>query len=90
MDWDVYLITVTYVIWIDYKERLGFRGQLLFEPNYEDFQNHRQRDEETNCKTYFQYDYDTTSAICFLKHYGLDRQFKVSSKPGHQYILASM
>ncbi|KAG8243677.1 hypothetical protein J6590_039684 [Homalodisca vitripennis] len=76
----------------DYKERLGYRGQLLFEPNYEDFytnypagQAHYYGDQ----KTYYHYDYDTTSAICFLKQYGLDRQFKISSKPGHQLILAS-
>ncbi|XP_075224263.1 xylose isomerase-like [Lycorma delicatula] len=76
-----------------YKERLGYRGQLLFEPNFEDFHstciNVQNYDFDYN-KTYYRYDYDTTSAICFLKHYNLDKlEFKISTKPGHQLVMAS-
>ncbi|XP_054285896.1 uncharacterized protein LOC129002254 [Macrosteles quadrilineatus] len=72
----------------DYKDRLGYRGQLLYEPNFEDWFNDSNYDTEQ--KTFFRYEYDSTSAICFLKHYGLDRQYKLSVRPGHQLTLASV
>lgn len=33
---------------------------------------------------------DVSSALCFLKHYGLDRHFKLNVSPGHQLIMANM
>lgn len=78
----------------DYKERLGFRGRLLFEPNYEDFHNTCVQNVQNyfdDDKNYYRYDYDSTSAICFLKHFNLDKMdFKINSKPGHQMVMASM
>jgi len=80
----------------DYKERLGYRGQLLFEPNYGDSYsygvNHKSYEGYYGSvhRTYHPYDFDTTSAICFLKHYGLERSYKISSQPGHQFVLTSL
>uniref|UniRef100_A0A1B6E4W0 Xylose isomerase n=1 Tax=Clastoptera arizonana TaxID=38151 RepID=A0A1B6E4W0_9HEMI len=75
----------------DYRDRIGYRGQLLLEPNYENFFNYRKNDKYLNSsKVYHYYDYDTTSALCFLKHFNLDRYYKISAKIGHQLSLASI
>lgn len=55
---------------IDYKERIGLKCQFLIEPKPKE-----------PCK--HQYDYDAMSVIGFLKHYGLDRDFKLNIEPNH-------
>ncbi|XP_049777965.1 uncharacterized protein LOC126175306 [Schistocerca cancellata] len=69
---------------VDYKERLGYRGQLLLEPcyNYDNSKNH---------DNFLQHNYmhSITSALSFLKHYNLDRHYKLSVPPGDQLYMAA-
>jgi xylose isomerase len=55
---------------IDHKKSLGANFQLLIEP--------KPREPSTH-----QYDYDAQTVIGFLKHYGLDKDFKVNIEPNH-------
>lgn len=63
---------------IAYKEKIGFKGQLLVEPKPKEPTRH-------------QYDYDAMTVIAFLKQFGLDGDFKLNIEPnhttlaGHQY-----
>lgn len=86
----------------DFKERLGYRGQLLLQP-------WRKSDSENilynhSCETdgkinnlinmndgrgMRHYTWDVTSGLCFLKHYNLDRHYKICTKPGYQFYLSS-
>ncbi|XP_066996143.2 uncharacterized protein [Anabrus simplex] len=64
----------------DYKERLGYRGQLLLEC---------QQDRHSEGYSRESYLKDATSMMCFLKHYSLDRHYKLSVVPGNQFFLAT-
>ncbi|KAF4525850.1 hypothetical protein B566_EDAN011556 [Ephemera danica] len=35
------------------------------------------------------YDYDAMSALCLLKHHGLERSFKLSVTPGREHLFAA-
>lgn len=54
----------------DYKNKIGFNGQLLIEPKPREPTKH-------------QYDYDAQTVIGFLKTYGLDKDFKLNIEPNH-------
>jgi len=64
---------------VDYKIKIGFKGQLLIEPKPKE-------------PTAHQYDYDAQTVIGFLKIYELDKYFKLNIEPnhttlaGHNYI----
>ncbi|KAF5879918.1 xylose isomerase-like, partial [Clarias magur] len=53
-----------------YKEKIGLKCQFLIEPKPKE-----------PCK--HQYDYDAMSVIGFLKHFGLDKHFKLNIEPNH-------
>ncbi|GAA4317123.1 xylose isomerase [Compostibacter hankyongensis] len=54
----------------DYARKQGFRGTFLIEPK--------------PCEpTKHQYDYDTETVIGFLRHYGLDKDFKLNIEVNH-------
>lgn len=61
----------------DYKDQLGFKGHLLLHPAHHE-------DGITR------YVCDSASSICFLKHYNLERQFKLVSNYGHQLYMSTM
>eukprot|EP01121_Diplochlamys_sp_Union-15-3_P007205 TRINITY_DN180_c0_g1_i1.p1 TRINITY_DN180_c0_g1~~TRINITY_DN180_c0_g1_i1.p1 ORF type:complete len:449 (-),score=102.52 TRINITY_DN180_c0_g1_i1:34-1380(-) len=54
----------------NYKQKIGFTGQLLIEPKPREPTKH-------------QYDYDAQTVIGFLKHYGLDGDYKLNIEPNH-------
>lgn len=60
---------------VDYKQRIGFNGQLLLEPKPKEPTKH-------------QYDYDAQTCISFLKSskYGLDKYFKLNIEPNHTQL----
>lgn len=53
-----------------YKEKIGFRGQLLIEPKAKEPSRH-------------QYDYDAQTVMAFLHQYGLSNHFKLNIEPNH-------
>jgi len=53
-----------------YKKKIGFKGVLLIEPKPREPTKH-------------QYDYDAQTVIGFLKHYGLEKDFKLNIEPNH-------
>lgn len=55
---------------VDHKKALGASYQLLIEPKPREPTKH-------------QYDYDAQTVIGFLKHYGLDKDFKLNIEPNH-------
>ena len=55
---------------VDHKKSLGAKFQLLIEPKPREPSSH-------------QYDYDAQTVWGFLKHYGLDKDFKVNIEPNH-------
>lgn len=55
---------------VKYKEKIGLSCQFLIEPKPKE-----------PCKR--QYDYDAMSVIGFLKHYGLEKHFKLNIEPNH-------
>lgn len=55
---------------VQYKEKIGLTCQFLIEPKPKE-----------PCK--HQYDYDAMSVIAFLKHYGLEKHFKLNIEPNH-------
>jgi len=55
---------------LEYKNKIGFKGQLLIEPKPREPTKH-------------QYDYDAQTVIGFLKTYGLDKDFKLNIEPNH-------
>lgn len=55
---------------IAYKEKIGFKGQLLIEPKAKEPTRH-------------QYDYDAQTVMAFLNHYGLTKHFKINVEPNH-------
>ncbi len=54
----------------DYARRNGFKGTFLIEPKPMEPTKH-------------QYDYDTATVIGFLRHYGLDKDFKLNIEVNH-------
>lgn len=55
---------------VNYKEKIGFKGQFLLEPKPKEPTKH-------------QYDYDAQTVIGFLKANGLDAHFKLNIEPNH-------
>jgi len=55
---------------VDYKNKIGFKGQLLIEPKPKEPTKH-------------QYDFDAMSVIAFLRKYGLDKDFKLNIEANH-------
>ncbi len=55
---------------VAYKEKLGFKGQLLIEPKPKEPTKH-------------QYDFDTATVISFLRKYGLEKHFKLNIEANH-------
>ncbi|KAK3580940.1 hypothetical protein CHS0354_006965 [Potamilus streckersoni] len=53
-----------------YKKKIGFTGTLLIEPKPKEPAKH-------------QYDYDAMTVIAFLKHYGLEKEYKLNIEPNH-------
>jgi len=58
---------------VKFKAKIGFTGQLLIEPKPKEPSAH-------------QYDYDAQTVIGFLKHYGLDKDFKLNIEPNHTQL----
>ncbi|XP_071492584.1 LOW QUALITY PROTEIN: uncharacterized protein [Diadema antillarum] len=58
---------------VKYKKEIGFTGQLLIEPKPKEPTKH-------------QYDYDAMTVIGFLKHFGLDNDFKLNIEPNHTML----
>ncbi len=54
----------------EYKEKIGFKGQLLIEPKPKEPTKH-------------QYDFDTATVIGFLRKYGLEDHFKINIEANH-------
>ncbi len=54
----------------DYARKQGFKGTFLIEPKPMEPTKH-------------QYDYDTETVIGFLRHYGLDKDFKINIEVNH-------
>ena len=55
---------------VEHKKSLGATYQLLIEPKPREPTKH-------------QYDYDAQTVMSFLKHYGLDKDFKLNIEPNH-------
>lgn len=55
---------------VDYKEKIGFKGQFLLEPKPKEPTKH-------------QYDYDAQTVIGFLKTNNLEKHFKLNIEPNH-------
>jgi len=58
---------------VRWKNELGSRMTLLLEPKPKEPMKH-------------QYDYDAMTTIAFLKHYGLDNEFKLNIEPNHTML----
>lgn len=55
---------------VDYGRKIGFEGDFLIEPKPKEPMKH-------------QYDFDAATAIGFLRHYGLDKDFKMNIEANH-------
>lgn len=55
---------------VDYKEKIGFKGQLLIEPKPKEPTKH-------------QYDFDTATVLGFLRKYNLEDHFKLNIEANH-------
>ncbi len=55
---------------VDYGRRIGFKGDFYIEPKAKEPMKH-------------QYDFDTATAIGFLRQYGLDKDFKINVEANH-------
>ena len=55
---------------VDYGRKIGFDGDFLIEPKPKEPMKH-------------QYDFDTATAIGFLRQYGLDKDFKINIEANH-------
>jgi xylose isomerase len=55
---------------VDYKKKIGFKGQFLIEPKPKE-------------PTVHQYDFDCAAVVAFLRSYGLDRDFKLNVETNH-------
>ncbi len=54
----------------EYKKEIGFKGTLLIEPKPKEPTKH-------------QYDFDAATVMGFLKHYGLDKEYKLNIEANH-------
>ncbi|XP_038223442.1 xylose isomerase-like isoform X1 [Zerene cesonia] len=68
----------------EYKDRLNSKLQLLIMPYRF---NGMQKWRDTEILNHYMW--DITSCLFFLKNYGLDRQYKVCSPPGHHMYMAN-
>lgn len=55
---------------VEYGRRIGFKGDFYIEPKPKEPMKH-------------QYDFDAATAVGFLKHYGLDKDFKLNIEANH-------
>ncbi|WP_286805009.1 xylose isomerase [Marinimicrobium sp. UBA4209] len=55
---------------VDYKHKIGFSGAILIEPKPQEPTKH-------------QYDFDSETVIGFLRHHGLDKDFKLNIETSH-------
>ncbi len=55
---------------VDYAKEIGFTGQFLIEPKPKEPTKH-------------QYDFDSASVYAFLRHYGLEKDFKLNIEANH-------
>ncbi|MFW2541890.1 xylose isomerase [Primorskyibacter sp. 2E107] len=58
---------------IDYKHKIGFKGQILIEPKPQEPSKH-------------QYDYDVATIYGFLKRFGLENEVKLNIEQGHAIL----
>ncbi len=58
---------------VDYKHKIGFKGQILVEPKPQEPSKH-------------QYDYDAATCYGFLKKYGLENEVKLNLEQGHAIL----
>lgn len=58
---------------VDYKHKIGFKGQILVEPKPQEPSKH-------------QYDYDAATCIGFLRKYGLENEIKLNLEQGHAIL----
>jgi xylose isomerase len=58
---------------VDYKHKIGFKGQILIEPKPKE-------------PTAHQYDFDTATVYGFLKEYGLEKEVKVNLEANHALL----
>ncbi len=55
---------------VDYKHKIGFKGQILIEPKPKE-------------PTVHQYDFDTATVFAFLQKYGLEKEVRVNLEANH-------
>ena len=55
---------------VDYKKKIGFKGQFLIEPKPKE-------------PTVHQYDFDCAAVVAFLRTHGLDKDFKLNVETNH-------
>ena len=55
---------------VDYKHKIGFRGEILMEPKPKEPTKH-------------QYDFDTATVYAFLQRYGLEKEVKLNIEANH-------
>ncbi|NIZ11181.1 xylose isomerase [Pseudooceanicola sp. HF7] len=58
---------------VDYKHKIGFKGQILVEPKPQEPSKH-------------QYDFDVATCIGFLRKYGLENEVKLNIEQGHAIL----
>ncbi|MEM1302085.1 MAG: xylose isomerase [Pseudomonadota bacterium] len=58
---------------VEYKHKIGFKGQILVEPKPQEPSKH-------------QYDFDAATCIGFLRKYGLDDEVKLNLEQGHAIL----
>ena len=58
---------------VDYKQKIGFEGQILVEPKPQEPSKH-------------QYDFDVATCIGFLRKYGLETEVKLNIEQGHAIL----
>jgi len=58
---------------VDYKKKIGFKGQFLIEPKPREPTKH-------------QYDFDSATVIGFLKTHGLDKDYKLNIETNHALL----
>ncbi|MFT4961261.1 MAG: xylose isomerase [Paracoccaceae bacterium] len=58
---------------VDYKHKIGFKGQILVEPKPQEPSKH-------------QYDYDAATCFGFLQKYGLENEIKLNLEQGHAIL----
>ncbi len=58
---------------VDYKHKIGFKGQILIEPKPQEPSKH-------------QYDFDVATCYGFLKRHGLEKEVKLNIEQGHSIL----